>query len=737
MAPFVLYNVQNFWTGGQLGTMPQDHNQLLKGANYCEQVGQGEGRAFSALISLEGQNGFVFGVAQSLGSKESFEVFSGIIHSHLERLAGTIEAGTNLTHRFEQLLQAVNEDVARGVEEGLFSLPIHDSSGVIGVASNDLVVVSGFGNLLAQFMHRSEKEQFDIYDLSRGMRVEEEAPSWQKLFLTVLDGEMRAGDVLYVGSKVSRHDLSASTLNEIITTLPPNSAVSKIRQYLPLETVFAAVVIKNDVREEPALKSENTAQASIETLERTTKGADRYLSEQKPEIKSMAIKLWLLLFPKRGAHDRRKLVKKLGRFTGRMIVIFLTIAVQILWGLTMEILAFVKKIAKNPQRVLDDTKRVRDQLDRGVRLGISRFNTLPKTSKYVLLVLLTIGLVLVGGLVIINRQQAAASERQAYELAVVAAEKKIENAEASLIYGDENQARTLLNDAWQMVSTLASNNSERQATVEALQARIQSKRDALRRVTNVEIKQVADASGLTDESLQAIVALNDKWFGVTSSANVYAVDPLNETITKVEITKGEVGAPTATTAGEAALYWLDSGLSRYTPENREVSALSVSRQGVDLQYYGGKMYILSPNSGQVYKHGSTATGFDGGSAWIISGITNLTDARAITIDGYVWILKADGVILRYGSGKETDWKADLVEPALLNATDMWTDETTKYLYVLDATANRIVVFNKDTGELVVQYENAAFSDLKSLIVDEADKTISVLAGSKVYQFATQ
>ena len=156
--------------------------------------------------------------------------------------------------------------------------------------------------------------------------------------------------------------------------------------------------------------------------------------------------------------------------------------------------------------------------------------------------------------------------------------------------------------------------------------------------------------------------------------------------------------------------------------------------GVDLVYYGAKMYILSPESGQVYKDQRTASGFDGGSAWIISGVSSLVDATALTIDGYIWILKADGTIVRYLAGKETDWRLGVVEPPLLNTKDIWTNENSKFLYVLDPNEKRVVVFDKEKGTLVTQYTNDQFTDLKSMIVDEANKKITVLAGSKVYQF---
>lgn len=718
--------------------MPDQKKHILKGAEFAEEGKGGDGHAAAILLPLEGQNGFVFGVTNALGTKDSFDVFAGIVQNHLERLSTTIESGTNLTHRFEQLLQALNEDIGRAAEEGQFSLPMSESSGVIGIAGNDTVVVSGFGNLLAQFMHKSDKERYDIYDLARGMRVEEEIPTWKKPFLTVLDGELKTDDVLFIGTRVSRHDLSGSTLNEIVTTLPPNSAVSKIRQYLPIETVFAAVILKADPFAAPTLISEGTARSSMEKFDHTKSTTDRLLSEQKPEIRSMAMKLWLVLFPKRGSEDRRKMIKHLFRFLSRLVIVFVTVAGQILIGLTTSAFTLAKRAIRNPKQIIAAIHRGREKLDQHIRAGIHKFNRLPKMSKYILLSFITIGFVLVASIVFINKQQAQAMDQKAYSTAVDAVQKKIDNAAASLIYGDENQARTLLNDASQLANALPVTPDARKQKAEDLKNQITQKRDQLRHLVAVDVKQVTDASGLAGESMAAVSNLAGKWYGITDKGNIYGFDPATEALVKTDVTKGDVGTPTATTTGDNAIYWLDAaGLSRFIPSTGEVAPLSVNRKGVDLQYYGGKMYILSPESGQVYKHQRTATGFDGGSAWIISGVSSVANGAAITIDGYIWILKSDGSILRYMAGKETDWKVGPVEPALLNTTDIWTNDASKYLYIMDPNEKRIVVFDKDKGTLVTQYTNDAFTGMKSMVVDEANKKITVLAGNKVYQFDTK
>ncbi len=704
---------------------------ILKAAQYAEESGEASLHAQSFLMTVEPIHGFVFGVLSAHGSKESFEAVESIIHTHLERLADTVEATTNLTHRFEQLLQALNEDIGRAFEEGTFSLSINDTSSVIGIADEQLVIVSGFGSLAAQFLHKSEKERYEVYDLGRGMRVEEEMPSWKKPFLTVLDGELRSGDVLYLGARLSRHDIAPGTLNDVLTTLPPNSAVSKIRQYLPQSTTFATVVLKAERIDEPLQVSSATAEASLEQLDRTTSKTDKFLSEQKPEVRGILMKVWRFLFPSRGAEMRRKMLRRLVRFLWRMIVVVITIAGKIVVGLAVALFLITKRIVTEPRKSFSTVSRLGKRFDLAARAVISKFNSLPKTSKYILLGIVGVAFVLVSGLVLMNKQQTHAAEREAFNQSVEAIEKKIENAEASLIYGNEEQAASLLAEAMGLVEGLPTGDDEdRASTTIALKEKIAASRNELRHLTVVSPETIVTS----ETALNALVNFNGTTYAVSDTGSIFAVNTTDKSIAEVSVTKGEVGAPKATTTSDNAVYWLDDGLSRYIPESGQVTPLSVSREGLDLAYYAGKMYILSPATGQIYRHQSTASGFDGGSAWVVSGVSTLTDGTAIAIDGYIWVLKADGTIVRFLSGKETDWKATQVDPPLLRATELWTNETSTTLYILDPVEGRVVLLNKDKGTLIAQYQNDAFKGAKSMIVDEIGKTITVLSNNTISRF---
>ena len=76
-----------------------------------------------------------------------------------------------------------------------------------------------------------------------------------------------------------------------------------------------------------------------------------------------------------------------------------------------------------------------------------------------------------------------------------------------------------------------------------------------------------------------------------------------------------------------------------------------------------------------------------------------------------------------------------MEPQITAATKIWTGTDSKFIYVLEPTTNKIVVFQKETGAFVVQYRSDAFNGLSDFLVDEKGYTIYLLAGPKLYSIA--
>ena len=87
--------------------------------------------------------------------------------------------------------------------------------------------------------------------------------------------------------------------------------------------------------------------------------------------------------------------------------------------------------------------------------------------------------------------------------------------------------------------------------------------------------------------------------------------------------------------------------------------------------------------------------------------------------------------LEFLKGKKTNFALKLVDPPLTQIKKIWTDENSDYLYVLDPSAKRLIVFHKKDGLLKVQYVSPAFADLKDFSIDEKSKLAYLLDGASI------
>jgi len=153
--------------------------------------------------------------------------------------------------------------------------------------------------------------------------------------------------------------------------------------------------------------------------------------------------------------------------------------------------------------------------------------------------------------------------------------------------------------------------------------------------------------------------------------------------------------------------------------------------------YFGNFYLLDSQSNQIFKYLPTA---DGGYSnppepWFQIDV-DLTGVVDMAIDGYIYLLYADGRILKFMGGELEPFEQTELDEPLRGPTAIFTspDEETKFLYVADAGNRRIVQFSKE-GQFIRQFraaEAGVFDQLKSLHVDEIGSKFYILSGNTLY-----
>ncbi len=149
--------------------------------------------------------------------------------------------------------------------------------------------------------------------------------------------------------------------------------------------------------------------------------------------------------------------------------------------------------------------------------------------------------------------------------------------------------------------------------------------------------------------------------------------------------------------------------------------------------YHGDFYLLDSGLNQILRHepdyGSSPEGY-----FPTPGEVDLAGAVDMAIVGEIYVLYADGRIVKFLDGQPVPFEMTGLYEPLQNPTALFTSEDTEFLYVADAGNQRIVQLTKE-GHLVRQFQarqSEAFAQLKGLFANEALNRLYFISGSKLY-----
>jgi len=728
----------------------------IKGATYEPQAPDEHIRGLSLLLPVQDRGGFIFLIAYTKKESPDSELLLQVLMDQTRRLAETFGKEANPQHRFEQFLGALNETLAEHVREGHWNLPIEDVHALIGIASTSEMYLSGTGDLVALFLHKKPSQRYQIFNLFRGIQTEQSLPTWEKTFAVVLDGDLHAGDVFCVTDKDLQQIIPADELNHILSSLPPIGAVEKIHQYFSHKEGMLLTVLKIvDDTFPSTIQSPHLAvpqsNLSVEELNATEETTDRLLDDQRPSFSIVLKKIHAFIQSK--TDQRSRLLNDLHsqgslkngiRKTGRVLWKVAILATKYIIKKTSRSISLLKNKEERVQ--IQKRLQLKKQHTQGEVLSlINRFKGVPNSTKYLVAGIVVAVLVLFIGISVISKSQARATDEKAYQEQLTAIEDVMERAAGAVIYKDENQARSLFVNAQTLIESLPTDTPEREEKAQELNHDLQAALNDIRHLVTVPNPPLlADLETLTDGVFGNTVLLSEgTLFIAGSDGRTYE---LNQTEKRFDLAAsmgtGETFSPLASTQEDGRLYVLGQTGSVYgvSLENKTISPLEIQDdRWIDLEAYANRLYLLRPSQngteGQIVRFNRNGSSLTDPSDWITSRTVSFDKAASIAIDGNVYVLMSDGSIARFASGSEEGWDVGIVDPRITSATKLWTDPESDYLYVLEPSTERLIVFRKDSGAFVVQYRSDAFTGLTDFVVDEAGYTIYLLAGSKLYSIA--
>lgn len=684
----------------------------------------------TVLLPLSQGQGSIFGLVDATHrDAEARERLLHTIASHCEVLRADIEKdGGNIPRRFEAMLVTMNADIARLVEET--KLPLKKANILVGVITNTQVFFSGIGSNHALFLHRTAERRYVVYELDAQLVTDENSP--EKPLVTVLDGELHPGDVFYAARRIPPHALSLGDLQDILVTLPPQGALERIQQFVPPTAQFGGICFHVSEEEPLGPPKKANPMASLSDLEETKSRTADLLGEQTPDV------------PQKLALGLASAKKFLATYSDSALWRGIKRAARFVISAIEQVL---KSKADGEMRAgtrLGGSNHrsrfggVAGKIDSLRHAGITAVNGASRTTKIVGVGVAVVMIIVI--MSIANRQagQKAAEENVAYQSALTKIEEKRTAAEAAIIYGNTQEAQTLVTDATNLLATLPKDTTAQKTKADDLSRALQDLLGRTRGMETVTAAKVAELPAQFAFPLVGITSSGSALYGVAADAAPWRVNEVSKAMERVDIGQSPAqNISIAASEGDNILTVdMDKRLWRTTVATPAITSLTSGIDGMasieDISSYNDNVYALSAESGQIVKMRPQGLGFEAGTPWITAKTSDLSHAKALAIDGSLWVLTDTDVVV-FKSGRETPWSHAKIDPAIVKPIDTWTDVDSKYLYILDGSDGRVVVMDKEKGGIVAQYV-ANLPGVVSFVVRESENRILLTTPTAVYSY---
>lgn len=158
-----------------------------------------------------------------------------------------------------------------------------------------------------------------------------------------------------------------------------------------------------------------------------------------------------------------------------------------------------------------------------------------------------------------------------------------------------------------------------------------------------------------------------------------------------------------------------------------------NRTGNLIESYERFIYVLNPEKRNIYRYAESDGEYSEPIGWM-RGAAGVEYEKIVSmrIDGDLWLSTQEGDIRKFTSGSEEDFEIRGLNPGFSSEVYLYTNENLENLYVLDPSANRVVVLTK-TGDFIKEYISVSLGAANGIAVSEEKNRILITAGSLVYQ----
>lgn len=313
-------------------------------------------------------------------------------------------------------------------------------------------------------------------------------------------------------------------------------------------------------------------------------------------------------------------------------------------------------------------------------------------------------------------------------------------AQASIIYGDNQKARRLLGEALNTIHNLPKNNTER----EKINLDLISKNNALLLEANKLIKlsnltNLIDIKTITNDNLitgsLAIVNNNLLFF---TNKSLYKINLTNRDIIASDLPAESPLFTLSDQTDSLLVYFNNNTIYQYEIEINSWQQLNFSWLGTTPPTTGGiynnNIYLVNNDNNQIVRYNRSGNNFTSAQTWLSDN--ELAKITSLAIDGSIYTWHENGQINKFTRSQLQNFSIEPIEPNIRSSFIIITNNDLPALYLLENENKRIIIINKE-GKLVKQYYSDLFNQIKGIAITQIKENnkrlIYLMDNDKIYE----
>lgn len=404
-----------------------------------------------------------------------------------------------------------------------------------------------------------------------------------------------------------------------------------------------------------------------------------------------------------------------------------------------------KTTVKKAKIIEDDIKKepIKVKLNKSINKSKSWFENLESSKKVLFISLVGLIFVLIFILRIYQINKAAKTENSEYQSSVESIKSLHNEASSALMYNNVSKAQDLISEAEYLIDKLKTDSNTRKQTKDELlveNKNILNKVFKITEITNPTI--LNDFSSIQSENqinINKILKIKDKFFAFDyNNKAIYSFS--KNGIDKLNVTTSDIGTFVACnniSTEDNNILIVDSNKKLYKFDGAKITSIDIGDKLKnynisDISSYQSNIYLIDKTAGKVLSIRKTNNKYGTPASWLKDQF-DFENFSSISIDGYIYLSDSNGNIKKYLRGYEKTFKLDEINPKLDNVYKIYTDEDTDYIYILDKSQNRLIIFNKNTLSLFGQYTSSEFNNLEDFMIDAKNNKVYLLNNTKVFE----